>query len=272
MKLSNYILFCYEYKEYGLEYALRHTKDLGFDAVEFLALSPGKSLVMSTDRRELKALLRKYSLYVSCFSVCADLSAKDWDDVKPSVLEAIDLAHYLGSKRFHHTLVPALELSESSPSYDDIFDTVVLRARELADYCNERGITCLYEPQGMYFNGVDGLGRFYNKIKSLCKDVGICGDVGNPLFADTPATDIYNAFIDDIKYVHIKDYVVSDTPFGEGEQLKSRGGKYIAECALGDGVTDFGYVFGKLLEKGYDGELSFEFAAGDAELERRLSL
>lgn len=264
MKFSNYVLFCDECKKYGIEYAIRHTAKLGFDAVEFLSLLPSQNAVYKRyDSGTVAKLLSEYSLHVSCVSAATNLMTDDWECLRESIFRYIDFASDVKSPRFHHTLVPVLELDENSKTYAEIFETVARRAVEIARYCEKKGILCLYEPQGMYFNGVFGLSKILERVKSECKNVAVCGDVGNPLFADSSAAEIYKAFKNDIKYVHLKDYKVSDT-YQDGA-LKSRSGKYLTLCELGQGVTDFEFVFKTLAEIGYDGEISLEYETEDLE-------
>ena len=272
MRYTNYFVFKKDLEAYGIEYAARHSKELGFDSVEFLDFySPDQPILPEMiDIDEAKRVLCDYGLEVSCFSVginLLELGPKKSVDV---LKKYSDTAARLGSPFLHHTLVFPLTLPEDAPSYDDILDGIVETASAVAAYCSKLNVTCIYEPQGMYFNGVEGLGRFFDKIKLICPNVGICGDVGNSVFVDTDPKRIFDAFALDIKHVHIKDYILSSTPVGGLDGYVSRGGGYIYDSELGRGDVDIGYCIDMLKKVGYNDSIAFEFNASDDEMKRKI--
>ena len=264
MKLVNYSGFCHDCKHFGLEYAARHSRALELEAVEFLnfvlmdEFSPSEKYSVG----ETKKILDAYGLEVSCYSVCVDLlsdNAKTIDLMRRQV----EFAAGLSSPRVHHTLIPGLDVDSMTATYDEALERVYPRAVAIANACREYGIECLYEPQGLYFNGVRGLGQFYERIKSDCPNVGICGDVGNGLFVDHSATEIYSAFANEIRHVHLKDYRVEKEPIEGARGYVSKGGSYLYDCRLGEGVTDFDFCFEGLKRVNYAGDLSFEIKGDD---------
>ena len=98
--------------------------------------------------------------------------------------------------------------------------------------------------------------------------LGICGDTGNSLFADTNPTDIYAAFAPDIKHIHVKDYSLSYKP--SSVNFKSKRGLYIDEVPLGTGCVNFEECFRHL--DGYTGTFSFEYNASDEEFRKDMEL
>ncbi|MBQ9805255.1 MAG: sugar phosphate isomerase/epimerase [Clostridia bacterium] len=273
MRFVNYSIFYKDLKNHGLEYAARHTRELGCDAVEFLDFAPlceSSSLNRYTPT-EAKRILSEYGLGVSCYSVALNLLEGDPERTVSDLERIIGYAAELGSPRFHHTLVVNLAPSLMSVTYDEALERIYPYAVRIADCCRGHGLTCLYEPQGLYFNGVEGLGRFFAKINRDCPNVGICGDVANGLFADTSAQEIYDAFIDSIQHVHVKDFLVLNSAAEGVKPYVSLGGKYLCECRMGEGVTDFAYCFEKLMAVGYDGDISLEFVGDDEEVHRSMA-
>ena len=264
MRFTNYTPFCADLEKHGIEYAAAHSAELGFEAVEFLDLCPIEQPLPSRIQAEqVVQALRANGLSVACYSLCADLSVPDREALLKELFLHVDFAAAIGSPFFHHTVVCGLELPPNAPTYDEMLALVLPVVTAVARRCAEYGMTCLYEPQGMYFNGVDGLGRLFAEVKKTCPNVGICGDVGNSLFADTPATDIYDAFIDHMVHVHVKDYQVGQGEEGETTDLYSRSGIPIYDRDIGRGVTDFEYCFAKLKAAGYDGDIAFEITGDD---------
>ena len=269
MKYSNYSLFSSEHAHNGLEYAIKHTVELGFDAVEHIenALCDGGKLKCASDTSNMKKLLTDNDLTVTCYSLLVDLLSEDKNAIMERAYRHIEYAAELGSPFFHHTLVPGYDLEKKVLPLDEVLKRISDDAEKLARKCNEYGITCLYEPQGLYFNGVDGVRAILNEMKARGCNVGICGDTGNSIFVDCPPFDIYENFAEDIKHIHVKDYCWGrDIP---SAKYSSTSGKTISEAPLGMGDSEVR----KCLEylPNYDGAMSFEFSADDAEMKRSIA-
>lgn len=265
MKKANYNLFEKEMCERGYVYALDRTVELGFDAIEFIDLVPKRVQRMSglDMARDMKREMDKRGLTISCYSLLVDLGSDDVDLQLEKVYTHIECARILGSPYLHHTIVPWLSMPEDAPNYDEMLNRVIDYADKIAMRCNEYGIICLYEPQGMYFNGVEGLTPLLTEMRARGRKVGICGDLGNSFFADTAPTEIFKSFKDDILHIHIKDYLYQSS--GRGDYT-SRGGAAISTVEIGKGTTDFEKCLSYL--KGYDGSISYEFVGDDASIVR----
>lgn len=275
IKLTNYNTFQAEVLSHGLEYAIRHSAELGFDAVEFLDTCMMGDSILPTlgDAKDVKALLDRYGLSVSCYSVGVQLLCDDSEATEQALFEHIDFAAAIGSKLFHHTVVPVLELTPNDPSYEEAMERVFASAERIAAHCESRGLTCLYEPQGMYFNGIDGLKPFLEKMKQAGRRVGLCGDFGNSLFVDVAPDAIFEEFMGDIKHVHVKDYLVSDAEInGKQTDFRSKSGKWIYEADMGEGSVKLDACFDAIKAAGYDGAVSFEFVADDETNQKAMKL
>lgn len=207
MKIASYNTFFSDLKLHGFEYALAHTAALGYDGVEILYLS-GR-LASLDDAKRARERFDAYGLDVVCYSVCVNLTPDRSAIAEAELRHHAALASILGSPYLHHTLACALRKSDNAPAYDDIFDHVLQTARRVADACAEQGLTCLYEPQGLYFNGIDGLGRFFTEIKRTHGNVGICGDMGNSLFVGCDPVSVFAHFKDDIRHLHAKNFLIT---------------------------------------------------------------
>ena len=265
MKFVSYGTFQNDRRMHGIEYAAKRSARLGFDSVEFfercLSTTPP---IQSFDARYTKRVLDENGLSVACYSLLMDLSAKDFIEVKDTFARHLEFAARLETPYLHHTVVPSLLLEMDAPPYEMVLERVFEHVVWIANRCAEYGVTCLYEPQGLYFNGVEGLQLLFQRVGKICKNVGICGDVGNSLFVDVSANRIYDAFIHEIRHVHVKDYMLSTHSIeDQGKSVPLRGGKWITECPIGNGVIDFSYCFGRLKQVGYDDAISFEISGDD---------
>ena len=268
IKTSNYLQFFRENKRYGLDFAIRHTLEMGFDAVEILDnASPSNWLCDEEKFLELKRKLEENKLEVSCYSMPINLLRNDVDDMLCRVFRHIEFAKRLGSPFFHHTLVPDLNFSSLTLSFDEVFEKVIDNADKIAAFCNQNGLVCLYEPQGKYFNGVENLKRLVDEMKRRGRDVAVCGDTGNSVFVDCSPCEIFKEFSSDIKHIHVKDYLVSEEP--NGGEYQSAGGKNLLTVPIGNGSVDIKACIGYLKNyKGYFSVESFEEDEKNRQIEK----
>ena len=266
MKISMYAWFVDIVAREGIERAADIARELGCEAVEFIDVYGRESFVLNEEiAREYREVLASRGLSVACYSVATDLIKPDDPDYdSEAALEFLfhgaRMAASLGSPFLHHTLIRNFRYDEATynKNFDAVLEKILPYAIRVADYCNSLGLTTLYEPQGLYFNGKERFVEFYSKMKALGKKVGVCGDMGNSLFCDWRPEDFYAAMIDEIKHVHAKDYIFADSIL-DGERIySSMGGKKIRACPFGEGDVDLGYCFDLLAGKGYCGAVSLE--------------
>ena len=265
MKFTSYNVFMRDLYRGGIEYAALHSASLGFSGVEFLDFCEhGHKL----DKEKLKGaearrIVEANGLTVDCFSAFANLMSDDREGTLASLYGMIDYAAELGSPAFHHTLVPMTRGSEEIPTYDEIFEDILKIEQAVAKYCADRSMKCLYEPQGRYFNGVQGLSRLIHALNETCDNVGLCADLGNSVFVDEDPVSVMEALWKYAVHAHIKNYRLSDESLGLPGELRSVGGKYIYEVFPPEGDIRLGEGIKILRESGYKGSFSLEFATDD---------
>ncbi len=262
MKIASYNTFSEDFKKRGLEYALKHSAALGFEGVELIHIR--EPLPSLEEVKSAKKRFAAYGLDVVCYSVYANLSPMYAKENEETLIKNANIAATLGSPYLHHTLVPNLSKAEIAQSYDDLFDGVLSSALRVAEYCDKLGLVCLYEPQGVYFNGTEGLGKFFEEMKKRCGNVGICGDMGNPLFANCDPIDVFNVFKSDIKHLHAKNYLITDGKRDGFECYRTDSEKWLCDVALQDGSVDLAACTRSL--DGYTGNLSIEKNGTDEEI------
>ena len=269
MKYSNYSIFSSEHKRYGLDAAIKHTVDLGFDAIEHIenAMTDDWKLNSVQDAKDMKRKLDENGLSVSCYSAVANLEYEYAEKNVDNLFRHIEYAAILGSPFVHHTLVPGYDPKDFILLREEMLNKISDRAERVAKRCNEYGMVCLYEPQGLYFNAVDGVRAIISEMRARGCEVGVCGDTGNSVYVDCLPTEIFSAFKNDIKHVHIKDFRYG---IDEAGIATSFGGKIIANADFGLGNVG---AFESLdIIPDYNSVISFEFAASDEEVKRVLKL
>ncbi len=274
MKFSSYTQFMSDFQQKGIEYAADHAKSCGFEGVEFIDMDTmSKSILVDRfSAKEIKSVLKKHQLQVVCYSAVTDLVNCNDADFDYKIKRVIDFAAELGVSQFHHTILPKHKSQDRKTySYENIFEIVVERACKLADYCKSKSITVLYEPQGYYFNGVCGLGRLFQAVKSNCDNVGFCADTANSCFVDENSIDVFKAFQQDIKHVHIKNFGYSEKAQKCRKCYHSLGGISFCETALLGGFIDIKQCLSVIKASGYDGFFSMEYLADDTDTIKDMS-
>lgn len=260
MQFTMYTRFIPTLAERGTANTADYAANLGFSSVEVLEITaPGHPSAIP-DRETAKTvrkILAERGLTVACYSVGTCLY-RDEAAVKSLKYQA-EIAAELGSPFLHHTLLSWLKKPDDAPTFEEALENVTDAAAKVADYAAPLGVTCLYEDQGLYANGVDGFGRFYREIKNRTKNVGVCGDVGNTLFVDDSPVPFFEAYIDEIRHVHIKDYLIKTGGNCPGIYwLPTNGGNWVRDTMIGHGNVDIAACMAILKKAGYNGALAFE--------------
>ncbi len=269
MKFTNYTQFYRDRDGQGIVYAARHTRSLGFDGVEYFTRAPAE---LWRTAKEERRVLDGHALGVSCYSVLVGLYSDDPRTVEEQMARHLEAAAILGSPYVHHTLFPPYSMKGVTASYGEVFAGVIDLAERIAKRCEALGMVCLYEPQGVYFNGIDGLSRIYSELKERGCRIGICGDFGNSFFVDVDPKDIFDRFAAEIRHVHVKDYRLTHEIDPAKRVYESLSGRYIYDTEVGTGAVDFTHGFRALQAVGYDGAVSFEIEGSDEELRGAMAL
>lgn len=261
MQFTMYSRFIPTLAKLGAPATADYAANLGFSSVEVLEVtSPGHPSVIP-DRETAKTVrqaLAERELTVACYSVgtCVYRSPAAEESLKYQA----EIAAELGSPFLHHTLLPWLKRTGDLPSFDEALEITADAAARVAKYAAPLGITCLYEDQGLYANGVTGFGTFYREIKNRAANVGVCGDVGNVLFVDESPVPFFREFIDEIRHVHIKDYLYKTNISASPGMywLETGNGSWVRDTMIGHGDLDIAGCMDILKKAGYDGALAFE--------------
>ena len=266
MTLTGYSDFVEQIKKSGLETAMTLTAEAGYDAIELLEIFPKTDLLQSTeDQDRLAALLQRHGLGISCLSVYSVL----FDPEHPGVpnraqierlLQKVEFAARLGSPYVHHTLYPILGFDGAKPPFESVAETVVTGAVQVAKRAKELGVRILYEPQGLYSNGLQGFSQIYQAIREQCDAVGVCGDVANSYWVGEEPTAIFERFAKEIFHVHVKDYCwINGESTAQRDCYTASNGRKFCEAIPGTGSVPIDACLQILQKAGYRGAVSSEF-------------
>ena len=263
MKISLFAYFTDLVNEIGIENAAERVRECGYTGVEFFYTEAGVPTVEAA--KEYRAALGKAQLAVPCVSCYADI-IKDFTDGTPnrSAIEALkrlsDFTSALGAKYLHHTVYPCLS-KNGALAYEDVVDAALMGCAEVAEYAKSVGVTVIYEPQGLVFNGKDGFTDFYRRLKSMTDNVAVCFDVGNPYWVGEEPFDLLETIKADVAHVHLKDY---KRPPSDDDYTPE-------EVPIGSGAIDMSRIVKTIQGIGYNGFFSVEDAT-DTPIEAKYNL
>ena len=282
MKFAMYSRFLPTLARLGAEACADELVRLGLSHAETLAVtgSPLPEIINDTKKAEaVRKVFASRGLSFACYSVGTCL----WQnpDAERELLYHAEIAAALGSPYLHHTLLSWFRLPECPPDPDDAIAFASEAAVRVAKAAAPLGISCIYEDQGLYCNGVEGFGKFYSEVKRVCPSVGVCGDMGNSLFVGTEPEVFFRAFAKEIRHVHVKDYLRKTSDEMPGKYwLPIENGKnhvWVRDTIVGDGTINFAACMEVLHSVGYDGVFALElehpepFEEGILQAERVLS-
>ena len=204
--------------------------------------------------KELAAYAKEKGITFPCVSVGIDLVEQDNREAIEKLKGYARIAKLLGSPYLHHTI--ALNFSDPqkiAANFETYYQRGLEAVREVFDYAASIGIRTIYEDQGFLFNGREHFTRF---LEDIGRDVGVVADFGNIQFVDEDVEDFISAFSGRIVHVHVKDYLAADT-FETGD-YRSRGGRTLRTCLVGDGCVHTDTAFRALQAMNYQGAVALE--------------
>ena len=259
MKIALYTQFHTMLLEKGIAETVRYACERGFSGVELYcdAIFDVSAIPDVKTAKEVRRALEDGGLSMVCVSAAYD--AVRCPDAVGSMKKYIEIAEALGSPFLHHTLLINPVLTDTDADVERKLVLAADAAVAIAHAAKDHGLTCLYEDQGRYVNGVARFSRFFRDVQSRAENVGVCGDLGNILFADEKPEDFVKAFLGDIKHVHVKDYLHKKSPIAPGPIWKrTHAGNFLRNTVVGDGVVDLDACMRLLKEGGYSGAFALE--------------
>jgi len=261
MNYTFYTYFIEMLERDGAEKTAAYAKALGFSSVEVLeSIGAGYPRVIPDIKtaEAVKHIFDANGITVACYSVGCDVYGNP--AAEDALVHHAEIAAALGCPYLHHTLKTGLTKPADAPAMDAVLDEITAAAIRIASRAKPLGVTCIYEDQGMYANGIANFGRFYREVHRVCDNTGVCGDFGNILFVDEDPAAFLSAFASDIRHVHVKDYLrksfAGAVPMGGW--YPTAHGQYLRDTTVGAGIIDIPACMKVLHDVGYNGAYALE--------------
>ena len=249
---------------------IRCAAKMGVAGIELMNFSDELCTADMFVARELGKFAKEHSLALPCFSVGTKLAgpekAKNLDLLK----KYADICSELEIPYLHHTVYCDFEETSISPeTFEKYFEEGVESSLIINDYAKRLGVKTLVEDQGYIVNGVKNYRRY---MELTDWRIGTVLDFGNIFFANETPEDFCDAFADNVRHVHVKDFKYSvDIPEGMSG-YKTDDGRYILNVEFGHGDVNFDALKTRLEKMNYNGYYALEYAdcSGDDEVLRTL--
>ena len=230
--------------------ALQYCHESGFAAFEPY---PQRDLV-EPDREaaiRIRDEAKRLGIKLPCFSTLAELTGERRFAEIERLKQYAELLALMEIPLLHHTIYPPLK-PEDVRSADELAEEAAAAAREVYDYAESLGVKCVYEDQGLAFNGIEGFAKF---LDALDRPAGVVLDLGNVAFVGEKPADFAKKYLDRIVHVHVKDYYINrDVP----AQYTLADGTEIAPVALGGGDMEIAEALEIVVKSGYKGWFMLE--------------
>ena len=259
MNYSFYTRFTEMLQKDGAQKTAEYACSMGFTSVEMLDGIGHTPIIPDTDTAAaIRHEFEEYGLTFACYSVGCDVYGNPASE--DALVRHAEIAAALGCPYLHHTLKTGLRMTADSPETDTVLEEVTAAAIRIADRAKPLGVTCIYEDQGMYANGIANFGRFYREVHRVCDNTGVCGDFGNILFVDEDPAAFLSAFAPDILHVHVKDYLRKSFAdvIPTGGWYPTKHGQYLRDTTVGAGIIDIPACMKVLHDAGYNGAYALE--------------
>lgn len=228
---------------------VRYVHEIGLNSFE-----PYPQHDLAQPNREAALLIRdeakRLGVQLPCFSTTANLTGASRQVEIERLKKYAELVALMEIPMLHHTIYPPLR-PEDVRSADELVDEATSAAREVYDYAESLGVRCVYEDQGLAFNGVEGFGKF---LDTLNRPAGVVLDLGNTAFVGEFPDAFCEKYLDRIVHVHVKDYHLNTA----AAQYVLADGTTIAPAILGQGNMRLAETLKKLKKSGYSGWFMLE--------------
>ena len=238
---------------------VKKTKDMGFDAIEFVELLAPAGETPAGYAARLREECEKQGMPVSNFTFGADFLNGCGGDMEAEIarVEAmIDLAEILGAKSVRHDA--ALGGGKCRDFYA-VLPALARACRRVSEYAAQKGIRTMVENHGFFCQDSDRVAALHRAVGF--ENFGLLVDMGNFLCADEDPAAAVSRVAPLAFYVHAKDFHIKD---GNGPSpgagfMKTRGANYIRGAVLGHGNVPVARCLGALSQAGFDGYVAIEF-------------
>lgn len=242
--------------------AIAAAKEIGFEAIEFIDLTPPEGTTQAEYAKELRKEADRLGMTINAYTIGANLF-QDTPEKEAAEIERlkgqVDIAALLGASVMRHDVAWGLTKKGAGRSFDAMLPTLAKNAREITEYAATKGIRTCSENHGHLAQDSDRVERLVNAVAH--DNYGLLVDMGNFACVDEDSAIAVSRVAPYAFHAHAKDFVKRTFAQGPipGGCSQTRGCNYLRGVAVGMGDIPVKQCIAILKRAGYDGYLSIEY-------------
>lgn len=240
---------------------MKIAKEMGFDGIEFIDLSPENGMSEAEYAALLKEESEKLSLPITAYTISANLLCDEGLDAEVErICRKVDIAEILGAKVMRHDAAWSMpDNLKKSAGFEQILPILADGCRRVTEYAQSKDIITCIENHGFFCQDSERVEKIITSVGN--PNFGVLLDVGNFCCVDENSALAAGKLAPYIKHVHAKDFhIKSGNGLNPGKGFfKSRGGNYLRGSIIGHGDIPVMQCVSIAKASGYDGYVSIEF-------------
>lgn len=256
-KNQDFAGFLKEYDE-----MLDMVKECGYSTVDVTAM---ETMAFTADGVRKK--LDEHGLKAGCYIYMDQLASMDETGYMDRVQrgkEAVDATIVLGTDLL--MLAPLAQEGIESYAAEQVHDSLAHHFIPIVEYAKEKGVRVVVEDTPdlrLHFCSMDDLKAVFEKVPGL----EMAYDSGNMILVKEDPIAYYEAFLEKICHIHLKDMRMAEPKEMVGDRAVD--GNLITVAPTGTGIIDLEGVVKNIKRHQYSGYLAIEFAKDTKEDYRR---
>ena len=235
-------------------------KEMGFDAIEFIDLTPHTGMDIKDYAKLLRDESERLNLPIANYTIGAELLNNPLNEETQRLFGQVDIAEILGAKGMRHDATRGFEAPQNKIcGFDQALPTLIEGCKTVTEYAKTKGIVTMVENHGFFAQDSVRVEKLVTGVAD--ENFGLLIDIGNFACADDPSEKAVGRLANYAKYVHAKDFhIKSGNGINPGRGFfLSRGGNYLRGAVIGHGDIPVLQCLSILKRAGYDGYVSIEF-------------
>jgi len=239
------------------------TKEVGFDVIEFSAISVPEGKALPDYARELREEADRVGIDIVNYTIGADFLKGSNGDLQAEIERVkteVDVAEILGVPGMRHDATSGWPADHLGPkSFEAALPRVAEGCRGVTEYAAEKGIKTMVENHGRFCQESVRVEQLVTATDH--PNFGVLIDMGNFVCADDDPPIAVGRLMPYAFHCHAKDFHIkpgSDLNPGQG-WFESRGGNYLRGAIIGHGNVPVLHCLKIMKRDGFSGVLSIEY-------------
>ena len=238
-------------------------KEIGFDVIEFSAISVPDGKALPDYAGELREEADRVGIEIANYTIGADFLKGSGGDLQTEIERVkteVDVAEILGVPGMRHDASSGWPADHVGPkSFAAAVPRLAEGCRGVTEYAAEKGIKTMVENHGRFCQDSIRVEQLVTAVDH--PNFGVLVDIGNFLCADDDPAMAVGRLMPYAFHCHAKDFHVkpgTDVAPGKG-WFVTRAGNYLRGAIIGHGNVALLQCLNIMNREGYSGVLSIEF-------------